>query len=100
MMPEPIVFPRVTAIPKVTPRIRSMLRFEGAGSAFAAVNAASPFRMRKTQFSIVERKTWRRRITNKCFTCLGDIAPLPHSAYVKIPWENWHPYHRNLLSPR
>ncbi len=36
MMPAPIEFPRVTAIPKVTPRMRSRLPVEAGGFGLAA----------------------------------------------------------------
>jgi hypothetical protein len=49
MMPEPIVPPSDTAIPKVTPRIRSMLRLAGAELVVAAVNYVSPFRSAEIQ---------------------------------------------------
>jgi len=42
MMPAPIELPRVTAIPKVTPRMRSKLPVVGAGFGLAAVGSILP----------------------------------------------------------
>jgi hypothetical protein len=41
MIPAPTELPRVTATPKVTPRIRSKLPVEGAGLAWLVVDFVS-----------------------------------------------------------